>query len=174
MRQIAQATAYTVMLKVVLSADHFTAATGKTVAIKLSKDGGAFADPHAGATNATEVSSGWYKVALDQTDTATLGDLVVRGTAASCDDSEQICQVTFSAWDEDTSEHNNGGSFGAYLQIVGGIVDSTGDAVDELHTLHGLSIPDPVTVTPTLRTAGTISQTISGNGTTTSTVTRTA
>lgn len=97
MRRLAQSTAYTVMLKVFLASDHVSAATGKTVAIKISKNGGAFADPNAGATNATEVSNGWYKVALDTTDTGTLGDLVVRGTSASCDDSEQICQVVSAA-----------------------------------------------------------------------------
>lgn len=94
MRRLKQSTSYVAMLKVFLSSDHISAATSKTVAIKLSKNGGAFADPNAGATNATEVSSGWYKVTLDTTDTNTVGDLVVRGTAASCDDSEQICQVS--------------------------------------------------------------------------------
>ena len=93
MRRLAQSTAYTVMLKLFLSSDHVTAATGKTVAIKLSKAGGAFGDPNAGASNATEVASGWYKFALDTTDTNTLGDLVVRGTASSCDDAEQICII---------------------------------------------------------------------------------
>jgi predicted Fe-Mo cluster-binding NifX family protein len=93
MRRLAQSTSFVVMLKLFLSSDHVSAATGKTVAIKISKAGGAFGDPNAGATNATEVSNGWYKVTLDVTDTNTLGDLVVRGTAAACDDSEQISQV---------------------------------------------------------------------------------
>jgi len=97
MRSIPKSTAYTIMLKVFLSSDHVTAATGKTVAITISKAGGAFGNPNAGATNATEVSSGWYKVALDSTDTNTSGDLVVRGTSASCDDSEQIAVVTDGA-----------------------------------------------------------------------------
>lgn len=93
MRRLQQSTSRVVMLKVFLSSDHVSAATGKTVAITISKNGGAFANPNAGATNATEVSSGWYKVTLDTTDTNTVGDLVVRGTATACDDSEQICQV---------------------------------------------------------------------------------
>ena len=46
--------------------------------------------------------------------------------------------------------------------------------VDELHKLEGLDAATPMTVTPTSRNAGTISQTISGDGETTSTVTRTA
>lgn len=81
------------MLKVYLSSDHVSPATGKTVAITISKNGGAFGNPNAGATNATEVSSGWYKVTLDTTDTGTAGDLVVRGTSATCDDSERVLAV---------------------------------------------------------------------------------
>lgn len=93
MRRLAQSTSYVVMLKVFLSSDHVTAATGKTVAITISKAGGAFGNPAAGATNATEVTSGWYKVTMGTGDTDTLGDLVVRGTATACDDSEQVAQV---------------------------------------------------------------------------------
>lgn len=93
MRRLQQSASRVVMLKLFLSSDHVSVATGKTLAIVISKNGGAFANPNAGATNATEVSNGWYKVTLDTTDTNTVGDLVVRGTAASCDDSEQICQV---------------------------------------------------------------------------------
>ncbi|MCK1670302.1 hypothetical protein [Bradyrhizobium sp. 150] len=63
-----------------------TEATGKTIAITISKAGGAFGNPNAGATNATEISSGWYKVTLDTTDTATLGVLALRGSAATIDD----------------------------------------------------------------------------------------
>jgi hypothetical protein len=81
------------MLKAFQSVDHVSAATGKTIAITISKNGGAFGNPNAGATNATEVSSGWYKVTLDATDTATVGPLVVRGTAAATDDVELLCFV---------------------------------------------------------------------------------
>ena len=44
--------------------------------------------------------------------------------------------------------------------------------LDELHKLQGLDASNPMTVTPTSREAGSISQTISGDGSTTSTVTR--
>lgn len=93
MRRLAQSTSVVIMLKVFLSNDHITAATGKTVAITISKNGGAFGNPNAGATNATEVSGGWYKVTMDTTDTGTLGDLAIVGTATSCDISDQICHV---------------------------------------------------------------------------------
>lgn len=97
-----------VMLKLFLSSDHVTAATGKTVAITISKAGAAFGNPNAGATNATEVSNGWYKVTLDATDTNTVGDLVVRGTATSCDDTERIFRVVLPSNFDVTSIDSNG------------------------------------------------------------------
>jgi ActR/RegA family two-component response regulator len=93
MRQIVQGAAYVVTLKLFDSADHVSAKTGATVAVVISKAGGAFGNPNAGATNAVEIANGWYKVALDATDTGTLGDLIVRGTASGADASEQVLQV---------------------------------------------------------------------------------
>lgn len=80
-----QSTARNIMLKVFLASDHITAATGKTLTVTASKDGGAFA---AIGGTVTEISSGWYKVALTTTDVNTLGTLIIRATASACDDSE--------------------------------------------------------------------------------------
>jgi hypothetical protein len=44
--------------------------------------------------------------------------------------------------------------------------------LDEIHRIHGLKSGEPMTVTPMTRVSGSISQTITGDGTTTSTVTR--
>lgn len=88
-----QSTSRVVNLKVFLTSDHVTPATGKTVAVTIGKNGGGFGNPNAGATNATEISNGWYKVTLDTTDTNTVGDLIVRGTATGCDDSERVFDV---------------------------------------------------------------------------------
>jgi len=90
--QIPQNTGRVVTLKLYLAGTK-TAATGRTLAVTISKAGGAFTNPNVGATNATEISDGWYKVTLATTDTNTLGDLVVRGTAAGCDDSERVLGV---------------------------------------------------------------------------------
>lgn len=84
--RIPQSTTIRVQFYFTLSSDHVSAATGKSVAITISKNGAAFGNPSAGATNATEIASGWYYVDLSTTDTGTLGPLAVRGTAASCDD----------------------------------------------------------------------------------------
>jgi len=83
---IPQSIAQVVMFKAYLSADHVTEATGKTIAMTISKNGGAFGNPAAGATNATEVSSGWYKVSLGTGDTNTVGPLAIRGAVATIDD----------------------------------------------------------------------------------------
>jgi len=72
-------------MRAYLSADHISPATGKTIAVQISKNGAAFGNPSAGATNATEIGSGWYYVDLSTTDTGTLGPLVVIGTAATVD-----------------------------------------------------------------------------------------
>lgn len=90
---IPQSTAVVVVFKAFLASDHVSEATGKTIAITISKAGGAFGNPNAGATNATEISSGWYKVTLDTTDTGTLGHLAIRGAVASIDDIGIVYQV---------------------------------------------------------------------------------
>ncbi|MEM6898449.1 MAG: hypothetical protein AAF583_01580 [Pseudomonadota bacterium] len=51
-------------------------------------------------------------------------------------------------------------------------LERTGGMLGEIHTIHGLNSLSPMTVTPATRTAGSITQTIAGDGTTTSTVTR--
>lgn len=92
-RRLDQSAAYTVSFLAFLSTDHLTPATGKTIAITLSKAGGALGNPNAGASNATEVSNGLYKFALDTTDTNTVGDLVLRGTSTGVDDIWVVMQV---------------------------------------------------------------------------------
>jgi hypothetical protein len=83
---VPQSTALLVVFRAFLATDGKTPATGKTIAITISKNGGAFGNPSAGATNATEISSGWYKVTLSTTDTATAGPLAVRGAEGTIDD----------------------------------------------------------------------------------------
>lgn len=92
MVEIPQSTARRVMLKLYITSTT-TAATGKTLAITISKNGAAFTNPAAGATNAIEISGGWYYVDLGAGDSDTLGDFVVKGTATGCDDSERFFVV---------------------------------------------------------------------------------
>lgn len=94
--RIPQSKTIRVTLKAYLSSDHSTAATGKTIAVVLSKNGGAFGNPSGGATNATEIGNGWYYVDLSTTDSGTLGPLIVRGTSSGVDDVEQVYDVVKS------------------------------------------------------------------------------
>ena len=65
----------------VLSADHITPATGKTVTAQISKDGGAFAN----CTNSVvEVSSGVYKINLTQTE-MNASVILLKFTETDCD-----------------------------------------------------------------------------------------
>lgn len=82
-----------IALYCVLSSDHITAATGKTVVVTISKNGAAFGNPSAGATNATEIGSGWYYFTPSATDTGTNGPLLVRGTNAATDDATRDYMV---------------------------------------------------------------------------------
>lgn len=96
MALLRQSTAYNRAFLMVLSSDHVTGATGKTVTVNLSKACAAFG---AAAGTVTEISSGWYKVALTTADSGTLGDLAYDCTASGCDPTDfcdQVIAVDFS------------------------------------------------------------------------------
>lgn len=95
--RIPQAVAIRVPLKAYLASDHIANATGKTIAVQISKNGAAFGNPAAGATNAAEIGSGWYYVDLAAGDVAALGPLIIRGTSAGVDDVEIVYQVVDAA-----------------------------------------------------------------------------
>ncbi len=73
------------VFKAYLASDHLTPATGKTIPILISKNGGAFGNPSAGATNATEISLGWYYFTASTTDMGTNGIVALNGTLSSID-----------------------------------------------------------------------------------------
>ena len=124
MSEVLQSIARRVVLKAYLDTDHVSAATGKTIAVTISKNGGAFGNPSAGATNATEIASGWYYVDLSTTDTATLGPIIVRGTNADIDDTE---------WTDMVVKATNGGRTGipdAAADAAGGLPISDAGGLD--------------------------------------------
>jgi len=98
-QQTSQGSASKVVFRAFLASDGKTPATGKTIAITISKNGGAFGNPNAGATNATEISSGFYKFDLDATDTGTLGPLAWRGANADINDAADVIEVVAAAID---------------------------------------------------------------------------
>ncbi len=87
-------TAQPLVFLLVLSSDHITGATGLSPTVTLSKNGGSFGSP-AGAV--TEIGNGWYKVAGNATDTATLGPLLLHASVATADPTDDCFQVV--GWD---------------------------------------------------------------------------
>jgi len=92
--RIPQSIAKRVVFRAFLASDHVTPATGKTIAITISKNGGAFANPAAGATNATAISNGYYYFDLGTGDTGTLGPLAYLGAEGTIDDVGDVYSVT--------------------------------------------------------------------------------
>jgi hypothetical protein len=142
--QLKQSTARSVMVKLYLTSDHVTAATGKTLTVTLSKDGAAFG---AVGGSVSEISSGWYKIALNTTDTGTLGTLVVRCTATSCDDAEVVFdvvafdpQVAWAAASTALSTANWTTARAGYLDNINGHTAQTGDAYARLGAPAGASV----------------------------------
>jgi hypothetical protein len=85
-----QSVAYTRMILMIDSTDHFSPKTGLTVTVTLSKAGGSFAA--AGGT-VTEVANGFYKIVLTTTDTNTVGDLAFHCTATGADNTDFTDQI---------------------------------------------------------------------------------
>jgi hypothetical protein len=88
-----QSTQRNVQLKLFLSSDSKSPATGRGGAsstVTISKDGGAFA---AATNQLAEISGGWYNLTLSAADTNTLGGLIVRVVSAGCDDAERVLQI---------------------------------------------------------------------------------
>jgi hypothetical protein len=95
------------------------------------------------------------EVRIDLT-TVTNGSIIVRGTGKVVDDA-------------DTTDHLLHGTYGSLsLQNE----TTSGLMIQEMWLLQGLDPDNPMTVTPTSRSADGVSQQISGDGETTSTVTR--
>ena len=82
-----------VVFRAIASSDHFTPKTAVVPVITISKNGGAFGNPNAGATNATEMTSGFYKFDLDATDTGTNGPLAWRAAVTGMDDVGDVYEV---------------------------------------------------------------------------------
>ncbi len=64
------------------SGDHVTGKTGLSPTVVIRKEGGSFASP---SGSVTEIANGYYQVAGNATDTATLGSLILSATASGAD-----------------------------------------------------------------------------------------
>lgn len=129
-----QSTAYTATVRAYLSSDGKTPATGKTIPVQISKNGGAFGNPSAGAVNFTEIGNGWYSYILSTTDMNTVGDLIVVGILTGVDQVDWKISVVkatnggFTAL-PDTAVTTNAslitsGTGTDQLKVAGGIADA--------------------------------------------------
>lgn len=83
-------TAYPLVFLMVDSTDHVTAKTGLSPTVTISKAGGSFGSP---SGSVTEIANGWYKVAGNATDTATLGPLILHATGTAADPVDILYEV---------------------------------------------------------------------------------
>ncbi len=84
-RKQSDSSARKILIKMVLSSDHLTAATSKTVTVNISKNGGSFG---AAGGSVAELSGGFYHYTPSSTDLNTLGELVLVASATDCDNYE--------------------------------------------------------------------------------------
>jgi hypothetical protein len=143
---------------IVGSSDHITGLTGATPTVTISKNGAAFASP-AGAV--TEIGNGWYKVAGNATDNATLGPLILNATATSGDPtSDQYPVVAYNPQDAVhlglTALPNTACTTNASLLTSGTGTDQLSVAAGKVllqATQTGVTIPTVTTLTGQLTAA---------------------
>lgn len=150
--RLQSSTLYPIMFLLVDSTDHVTGKTGLTPTVTISKNGAAFASP-AGAV--TELGSGWYALAGNATDRATLGDLIIHATGTGADPvDDRYVIVAFNPFLATLGS-------GVVAASVTGAVGSVTAAVN-VGTIEGADATDAITaaaeaaLTSTDTTVGTI------------------
>lgn len=194
MRLIKQSTATNIMVLLTSNVDHITGIDALTPNVYLSKDCGAFALITPVTTN---IGNGWYKIELTTTHTNTIGDLVIHIEDASADPTDVLMSVksqliediyTLLNTTSQTADDillacgdipqiltNTTQIISDVAQVSNDTTQSTGDIftlVDELHKVGGLNDTIPAVTTPTSIDAGTIHIDITGDGVTSTTLTR--
>lgn len=199
MRSIKQNTNANVMVMMTDADTHINGIAGLTLSVSISKNGGAFSSI---SRTITDRGYGWYNVALLSSDTNTLGDLVLHVdggatadptdlvlsvSATTNDDVYALLQVVdgkidtlqtsvnlgFTAVDSDlTAIQTDINSIQSDVTNIGVIVAQSDILVEEIHQLQGLKLGTPSTTTPTLWSAGAIQIAITGDGETSTTMTR--
>lgn len=90
MRLIKQSTAYSLVVFMTDASDHVSGKTALTLTITASKAGAAFGSI---TPTVTELSNGWYKLALTTSHTDTEGDLAIHITGTGADPTDAALQV---------------------------------------------------------------------------------
>ena len=192
MRSIKQNTSANVMVMMTDADTHINGIAGLTLSVSISKNGGAFSSI---SRTITDRGFGWYNVALVSGDTNTLGDLVLHvDGGATADPTDLVLSVSAATNDDvyallqvvdgkiDTLQTSVNSGFTAVdsdltaiqsdVTNIGVIVAQSDTLVEEIHQLQGLKLGTPSTTTPTLWSAGAIQIAITGDGETSTTMTR--
>lgn len=145
MRIVKQNTDISISVLMTSSENHVDGVLGISVfAAKLSKNGTAF---EAISINSTEIGNGWYSFVLTHAMTDTLGDLILHLDAEGADPTD-------------------------ILMVVSNEISEIATKVDELYTIFGLKNGTPSTNNGANWVAGDIDIAITGNGVTSTTMTR--
>ncbi len=121
-------TARNLLFFMALSTDHITGATGKTVTVTISKNGGAFASP-SGAVS--EIANGWYQVAGNATDSNTSGSLILHATASGCDPADKEFEV--QGFDPDDAVHLGLSALPNVASGSAGAIPTTGTGANQIN-----------------------------------------
>lgn len=139
-------TAQPLLFLLVSSTDHITGVTGLTPTVRISKNGGTGAAP-SGAVSEVDATNmpGWYKVAGNATDTATLGPLILHATGTGADPVDERYEVV--AFDPQLASMGLSLAKGTNLTglndiaatavVSGGAITTSGGAVSTVTTLTG-------------------------------------
>jgi cytoskeletal protein CcmA (bactofilin family) len=97
----------------------------------------------------------------------------VKATTDKLDDTLEDDAGTYRFTTNALEQAPSGGGSAPTVEEIRTEMDNNSVKLNELHALQGLDPSNPMTVTPTTRITGSITQNITGDGLTTSTVTRT-
>lgn len=182
MRTLKKDTPANIMVLMTDSITHVLPKPGLTLTVNLSKAGGAFSPI---TTTVTDRGRGWYNIELTSVHTNTIGELVLSIDGGPTADPSDIIFLVQVINDNDVYSLLNDihallHNVDTFLQtIIDPKIDdhiliskSADDLVKEIHTIQGLNPSKPSTTTPSNWIAGDIEILISGDGTTTTTMTR--
>jgi hypothetical protein len=116
-----QSTARNITFFMTDSTDNVTGKTSLTVTCTLSKDAGSF---NASGGSVSEISSGWYSLAANTTDTGTLGDLAMHCTGTGANATDVQHQVVADLPGATVSSVT--GSVGSVTGAVGSVTGAVG------------------------------------------------
>jgi hypothetical protein len=143
-------TTFHLIFMMVDSTDHITGKTGLSPTVTISKAGSAFASP-VGAIS--EIGSGWYKVAGNATDSASLGPLILHATATGADPVDTVFNVSAALVDDIAAvlPSSAPGTAGGLLRAGTNLATSFTEGVAISNSItngHGLSITSNGTGSP--------------------------